>query len=325
MGLEVERIVLGDNSLYLVVGPEGRLLVDAGPDYAGAWDAVAERVGEVDAVAVTHGHADHAGLGARWSARGVLVFLHPLDPHLVGALVPAGDAWRVLVKFVAGCGAPADVAAAILAGLERRRAAAERWRQVEGYPPPGPRARHPSGLRYAPFPPRPFPEELLPNGLEVRHLPGHTPGTVVLVEPQEGWLFSGDQLVPGYPPTPGIQLDPTAGGAVRFRSLPRFLDALLELRRATFARCFPGHGEPFSNVADALDAAIAGIESRTERVLAELRRAGRGTAYSLAARAYPRALERRFWQVVPAIQGHLDLLEERGLVRSEGSWYVPTR
>jgi glyoxylase-like metal-dependent hydrolase (beta-lactamase superfamily II) len=322
VALRVTRIALADNSLYVVEGSEGAILVDAGPDYAGAWEVLAREVCGVRAVAVSHGHADHAGLGARWAAQGVPVFLHPLDHHLVGTLVPRGDGWRVLVEFVETCGAPPEVVASVVDALERRRAFAERWQRAEGYPPAGPRARHPSGLRYDPFVPRPYPLGL-PNGLEVRHLPGHTPGTVVIVEPREGWLFSGDQLLKGFTPTPGIQLDPASGGPVRFRSLPRFLDALLTLRDSAFTRCFPGHGEPFADVEDAIDAAIGAIEARTERVFADLRQAGRATPYELAARAYPRALERRFWQVLPAIQGHLDLLEERGLVRREDHTYVP--
>lgn len=323
MAVRVHRLALGDNSVYCVSAAEGYLLVDAGPDYAGSWEALTAELPEIRAVAVTHGHADHAGLGARWCVRMAPVFLHPLDRHLVGHLVPSGDGWQVLIDFVEHCGAPPEVAGTVRKGLARRSVLAERWQVAESYPPAGPHARHPTGLRYEPFVPQPYPDGLLFGGLEWWHLPGHTPGTVVLVEPQEGWLFSGDQLLPGYTPTPGIQLDPEAGRPCRFRSLPRFLDGLRRLRAAGFTRCYPGHGEPFDDVDAALDAAIAAIESRTERVFVDLRALGRATPYELAARTYPRALERRFWQVMPILQGHLDLLEERGVVHREGDWYTP--
>lgn len=322
MGLSVRWLPLGDNTVYAVDGPDGRVVVDAGPDFAGAWESVVAFV-PAAAVAVTHGHVDHAGLGRRWQEAGVPVYLHPLDAHLVGSLVPKDAGWSVLVDFVRRCGAPGDVVSTVLAGLERRRMMAARWAAVPGYPPATQGSRHPTGLRYDPFSPMPYPDGPLPNGLEWWHLPGHTPGTVVLVARREGWVFSGDLLLPNLTPTPGVQLDPGGGGLRRFRSLPRFVDALREVRKAGFARCFPGHGEPFDQVERAIDATLNTVEARAERLRSDLRALGRATPYELAIRSYPRALARRFWQVLPVIQGSLDLLEERGLVRREDGAYVP--
>ena len=42
------------------------------------------------------------------------------------------------------------------------------------------------------------------------------------------------------------------------------------------------------------------------------------TVYHLAERLYPRALRRRFWQIISTIQGHLDVLAEAGQVVEEG-------
>jgi len=318
----VERIRLADNNVYVVDGADGRLLVDAGPDYAGAWEALRAAAGEVRSVFVTHGHADHAGLGAQWRSAGATVHLHELDPCLVGRLFPDEAGWRVLADFVRSCGAPPDLAAALVAGLQRRREQAERVSKARGHPPAGRGARHPTGLRYEPFDPQPMPERL-PNGLRALHLPGHTPGTVVFVAEDEGVLFSGDQLLPDLTPTPGIQAEPGTEPPRRFRSLTGFLRGLRLLRGMGLRRCSPGHGEPFDDVDAALDATIAAIEERTERVRRALRELGRATPYELAAFLYPRAVERRFWQVLPTIQGHLDLLEDRGLVRESGGAYCP--
>ena len=315
----VERIRLADNNVYVVDGPDGRIAIDAGPDYAGAWEELRACAGEVTSVFVTHGHADHAGLGARWQAEGARVHLHEADHHLVGRLFPDEAGWRVLLEFVRNCGAPPELAEQLIAGIERRRRHAQRLAESGAYPPAGRGGRHPTGLRYEPFHPEPVPERL-PNGLRALHLPGHTPGTVVFVA-EDGAVFSGDQLLPDLTPTPGIQAEPRADPPRRFRSLPGFLEGLRRLQEMRPTRCYPGHGEPFDDVPRVLDAAIAAIEERTERVLQAVRELGCATPYEIAVHLYPRAVERRFWQFVPTIQGHLDLLEARGLVRQAGGAY----
>jgi glyoxylase-like metal-dependent hydrolase (beta-lactamase superfamily II) len=147
---------------------------------------------------------------------------------------------------------------------------------------------------------------------------GHTPGNVVVLHEGEGWLFSGDQLLPGITPTPALQLDPAT--MKRFRSLPAFLRSLQAVLALGPERCFPGHGEPFTGATGALQASIDAIESRTQRVL-EAIDAGDPTTYQVCERLYPRAAAKRFWQIFPTVVGHLDVLEERGLVAiREGRW-----
>ena len=59
---------------------------------------------------------------------------------------------------------------------------------------------------------------------------------------------------------------------------------------------------------------LAAIDERTERVAGSLRDDGPGTLYAVAERLYPRAVKRRFWQILPTVLGHLDILEEGGRV-----------
>jgi glyoxylase-like metal-dependent hydrolase (beta-lactamase superfamily II) len=137
----------------------------------------------------------------------------------------------------------------------------------------------------------------------------------VVVVMAEGWLFSGDQLLPDITPTPAIQWRAGAReGDSRFRSLPAFAASLERLRGYHFVRCFPGHGEPFGDVRGAIDANLAQIEQRTERVLEALREGGEATLYELCERLYPKAVRRRAWQILATIQGHVDLLEDQGRV-----------
>ncbi len=323
----VDHLRLAYNSVYLVQEAGERLLVDTGPDYRGAASILEARFrGRMPGVVVaTHGHLDHAGLGAWWQGRGARVALGARDLHFATGLGTSGAADAdVLEAFVAASGAPPDVAAEARAGLARRRQAAAF--AIDRYPPSGRPPRWPSGLRYLPFEPDILVSEPLPlsGGLSALPLPGHTPGNLVLVHEGEGWLFSGDQLLPDITPTPAIQGCPPSACGGRFRSLPAFRASLRVLAAMQFSRCFPGHGEPFDDVAAIIAANLEAIDGRTERVFAELQLAGSGTAYEIAERIYPRAVSRRFWQILPTVQGHLDLLEEEARAVSQDGVYSAT-
>jgi glyoxylase-like metal-dependent hydrolase (beta-lactamase superfamily II) len=229
-------------------------------------------------------------------------------------------------EFLRDTGTPAAIAAEVQAGLKRRRTWALEAARDQPHRPGGD-GRWPTQLRYRHF----KPDRVLFDGdeidgtkLQVIHCPGHTPGNIVLYEADEGWLFSGDQLLPAITPTPAVQIAPEPGpsGHWRFASLPRFLDSMHRIRDLALTRCWPGHGAPFDNVREVIDENIAQIEQRTEKVLAAIHRHGEATVYDLASDLYPRALKRRYWQIVATIQGHLDILVERELVSTSAGKYV---
>jgi glyoxylase-like metal-dependent hydrolase (beta-lactamase superfamily II) len=319
----LRRVPLGDNNVYLVDDAGARVMVDTGPDYRGAWEAlqVATHGRPPDLVTATHGHLDHAGLGATWQEAAVPVGLAAGD-HLLATGARLEDDLAIATRTIQGAGLPAHLREATLAALERRREQAIRARESWG--PPDARRRWPAALRYRPFDPAlsPIDGELLPAGLRVIACPGHTPGNTVVVHEGEGWLFSGDQLLPAYTPTPAIQAVPGSNGRERFRSLPAYVSSMRRLAATAWSRCLPGHGEPFTGVDDAIREVLGSIEQRTERTARALVDGGPGRLYDVAARLYPKALERRFWQVVPTVLGHLDLLETRGLaaVTDDGVW-----
>lgn len=327
----VTEISLAYNTIYAVDDGAERVLIDTGPDYHGAREAIDRAlVGRLPGqVIATHGHLDHAGLAHWWQQRGVPVALGAADSHLAGRRQFEDEAeFAAFVRFVEECGAPLDARAEALAALDQRRQWALRLSRGAGYPPGGRGARWPTGLRYEPFTPdvqlRTEEQPVGGTGLRMWLCPGHTPGNLVLVHEGEGWLFSGDQLLPELTPTPAIQAAPGATGGPdwRFHSLPPFVAALHRLRTAGFTRCFPGHGRPFDHVDRVIDASLGMIEERSERLMAELVAHGPGSLFALAERLYPRAVRRRFWQIVATIQGHLDLLEAEGRVTQRARDYV---
>jgi len=325
--MEIRRIRLAYNNVYAVESAGVRVLVDTGPDYAGARATLAEALNgwRPDVVVATHAHVDHAGLGLWWQQQGVPVALTAADrtlashPHYVDQ-----DELDVMVAWVEASGAPEAIRIEAVEGLERRREWALMAANSSQYPPAGSQPRWPTGLRYESFAASRTVadgDEVAP-GVRVLECPGHTPGNLVLAADGHGVLFSGDQLLPDITPTPAIQAAP--GNHDRFRSLPAFTASLERLRDLHFERCLPGHGEPFEGVDAAVEANLAAIEERTERVVAELRLAGEASLYELCERLYPRALRRRFWQIASTVQGHLDLLEAREAARVSAGRYTVT-
>jgi glyoxylase-like metal-dependent hydrolase (beta-lactamase superfamily II) len=309
--MQVEPIVLAYNTAYLVEDQGWRILIDAGPDYEGAWDTLQEALkGRTPQLVIaTHGHVDHAGLAARWQRAGVPVAIGADDRPLVHAPQLASDeqlGW--FVSYAESAGTPASVMDDVIHALRERQYWARRL-VGEGYPPAGRGSRWPTGLHFEPFEPDLLIDRDGPipgTGLEVRLCPGHTPGNLVIFEPGSRTLFPGDQLLPDLTPTPGIQF--TADGR-RFPSLPAFVTSLHRVRELGAAQCYPGHGAPFSDVNGLIDANLAQIEQRTARIREAVAAEPNIPAYALAERIYPRALRRRFWQIIATVQGHLDLLD----------------
>jgi glyoxylase-like metal-dependent hydrolase (beta-lactamase superfamily II) len=321
----VQQVSLGYNTVYVVEGGDDRVLIDTGPDYRGATEQIERALGNrlPDVVVATHGHLDHAGLGRWWEERGVPVALGEDDFHFTsGPQLASEIEWGGFVRFIERSGAPPEVRTEVLGGLKARREWSKNAATGNDYPPPGRERRWPTGLRYHPFQPSIPLRENGPLGettLEVLMCPGHTPGNVVVIDRAEGWLFSGDQLLPDMTPTPGVQVSPAAGadGDWRFRSLPRFVSSLRQLAELDLTRCYPGHGEPFDDVRGAVLSNLLQVEQRSQRVLDALRAEGPTTLFGICERLYPRAVQRRFWQIAATVQGHLDLLEEAGQVLPE--------
>ena len=317
---DVRSIPLGDNTVHLVQRGETRLLVDTGPDFAGAWEALREGLAgnSPDVVVATHGHHDHAGLGRRWQGAGAPIWVGREDgPLTARPLLQSPAETAAMLAWAEGTGAPSETLVYVRARIESRRAAAQRAAEAGEYPEEG--TRWPTGLRYPPFEADRLVEgDAEVAGIEILAAPGHTPGNVVLAVREEGWLFSGDQLLPDVDPLPAIQFVAEGEGLRRFPSLAHFAASLERLAEGGFRRCYPGHGEPFDGASEAIAGALSRIERRCARVRKSLAGSGPATVHDLSARLYPRATARNFWQTASSVQGQLDVLAARGEAREQG-------
>ena len=341
--LDARRILpisLGANWIYALPSSDpsspGVLLIDAGPDYDGAWDALVAQLhaagldpADVRTVLITHAHIDHCGLARRWQQAGaeVLGSAAEVDRFLLGDRVVRFQS-DLVFRFLLEAGVPGDRLEHI---LRRRPGPAAPRRGVAK-----PRERWPGFLRGARFQPD---RELQDGDLvtlgdrRVRFVaaPGHTPGNAVYVEEATGSLFSGDQLLPHITPNPGIHFVAAGGGArtanaaqggsqkeqvhtERFRSLPAYTRSLERIATLGTRHLYPGHGEPCEVPVDAaIDRTLTHHAKRQQRVLRFLRD-GPLTPYDVLLKFFPHLPDARLWQAMAEVIGHIDALVERGEV-----------
>jgi glyoxylase-like metal-dependent hydrolase (beta-lactamase superfamily II) len=293
----------------------GRVLIDAGPDYEGAWE---EAVGQgyalgfapqdVRAVIVTHGHADHAGLAHRWAEAGARIFAGAPDM----TALTSGDGWR---EYQARRGRDElrrhGCPPATLERIEERRrerSGALRWKGA------------PWGSVAPAVGDHVFPIEGADGeaSLRIVSAPGHTPGNLGALVGETGELYGGDTLLPGRIPSAGLHFH-SSTGTPRWPSLPPYLGAVEWIAGLSLARLLPAHGAP----GGAEDEAHSALDPATEaqRFLTHHRRrearvraalgasaADGATAYELARAIFPRLPEERIGQAMTEVIGHLDVL-----------------
>ena len=248
---------------WAIAAGDGVVLVDTGTYEPGsmgnlerALDQVGLKVEHIRLVVITHAHADHCGQAHPIADRaGCEVWAHPNLEHFNAYADDADAAYRRRVEIARQSGVPRD--------------------------PPH------SGRPLAAGPLKPA-RDLLP-GLDietdlgtwsVHETPGHAPSHVVLFQRERRVLLSGDHLLGrvslyfdyGYTPDP----------------VGEFLTSLETADTLGARLALSGHGRPFADVTEHVEANRKLVQQRLDAVLAGLQ-AGPATAYELAPAVYGEA------------------------------------
>ena len=314
-------IALGDNWAYALPTSDGIIMIDAGPDYDGAWDALAAQldaaglqISDVKYVAVTHAHIDHCGLAFRWQAEGVPVVASELEAQsfLHGRNI-IGYQTQYVFDHMRRVGVPEERISGFIEAREQMRRA---YRSGDNTGGGVRRERWPGLIRGTPF----RADEELSDGAEIRlgdrrvvlvSAPGHTPGNCVFFEPDTGALFSGDQVIPGLNSNPGWHFDISVEPPERFRSLPAFAESLDRIEALEIEYLYPGHRESSDEVAEEIER-VRRHHRKRQGQLREMLGKGPRSPYELLMTMFSRLPDRRLWQALAEVTGHIDALVVSG-------------
>ena len=251
------------------------------------------KLSDVRKLICTHSHADHYGAaGTVVDASGCELWMHPAWGHMRSMVEDPDGAWDRRIEVARHSGVPESA----VEGYEDRR----------GEQPPIDRIVEPD-------------HELVEGAViatdigmwQAYETPGHAPSHVVLHEPEQRLLISGDHLLGRVSPffDHGHSSDPVG----------EFLASLDAIEEIDIGLCLAGHGRPFRDA----DAKIAANRTLVEQQLDRVRE-------SLAAGPKPAfeivrdLLEESFGPATAAwglqmVLAYLDHLEARGEADSDQS------
>lgn len=275
-------------------------LIDAGINTPDAREAMLEGLRREDVaprdirrIIVTHHHPDHVGL-LRFlaDASGAEICGHPevVQQHRLGYTYDEAQR-EFFTGLMRELGVPAEVLDQVMLNWGSLKSLVEFFEVT-----------------------RPLPDESSVGPFTVYHVPGHSATDILLVNSGEGYTISGDHLLEKVNPNPMLRRP--APGQVRGRSMVEFRQSLMRSRGLELGRCFPSHGKPFDDHRRVVDALLAQHERRNERILARIAHDG-FSPYDASKALYPRQRTPDTFLCLSAATGQLELLESRGVLRSE--------
>ena len=331
-------ISLGANWIYALPAADpardGVLLIDAGPDYDGAWEALVTQLhvagldpSQVRTVLITHAHLDHCGLARRWQQQGAKLAgsADEVPRFLLGDRVVRYQA-DLVFRFMLEAGVPAGKLEQI---IRRRR----------GRPASPPRPESPRSARR---PPATLPRALArrPPRRPLPARPATSPTGTKSSSATAGCASSPPPATP--PATPSTSKTRTTAPAHHSSAAtnscptsPPTPACTFTARRSAFAACPPtpapwSASQPWargtSTPATASPATAASktpstapsatTPRRQQRVLRFLRD-GPLSPYQVLAKFFPHLPDARLWQAFAEVIGHIDALVERAEVVEE--------
>lgn len=303
------RSDLATFNFYLVENQDQLLLVDAGINSEKCWQAFLDVLRkndfiltDIDKIVLTHSHEDHTGL-----------VNHILDKHQVSvyahedAVFRLKRDWGYLKRRLdffqelyakAGSGAMGDKRVEVL-----KRKARENSTQ----------AIHTEIILLK--------EGDAVNGFKVIATPGHWPDHIVLLDPENGIMLSGDHLIQHI--SSNALIEPDQQGQ-KIATLLQYEQSLMKCQSYHINIIYPGHGEIIHAPSKLIEQRLNGIERKAKKILSTVGKLHPCTVAEIAQVYYKDKYDTEFSLVMSEILGQLDRLEaQKRIERQEkdGKWY----
>lgn len=302
--LNVIRIVLptpfpvGPVNVYLLPG-DPLTLIDTGLKSDETYRTLSAALNEhgyaitdLEAILATHGHRDHIGLlGRLQQETGAKVYAHPLVEDLGSEKPGDSDARRQFyLDIMEEFGVPERI-------REEANSLYDRFRSYSD--------------------PFTVDHDFLDSGYATEFrtyfVPGHSPSDTLLVHESRHFTITGDHILTNTTPNPLLRRP--EGNRPRPKSLLEFLTSLRRSRSMSLGLCLPGHGDPISDHVAVIDRILEKLEKRSVQVL-RLVRDGLKTPFEVSQALFPQLPHQNLHLGLSIAVGHMEVLEEDGLVRS---------
>jgi glyoxylase-like metal-dependent hydrolase (beta-lactamase superfamily II) len=252
-------------NMYLIKTDDGFLSIDTGWDSPPSLKSLEDQLAEIGAsltdikqVIITHCHIDHLGMIVRLKKlSNPKLYIHYKEMELIKIRFSGGDNFLPMTdKFLKKHGVPESE-----------------------LPPPEIQLPIPDDLASI------SPDELLHGGeqiaagrytLKVVHAPGHTPGHIVLFEPQKKFVFSGDLLLPTISTNAAFHVQHIRN------PLQKYLKTLLKLKKMDIHQVLPGHEYIYTNPGERIDKLILHNKEKTDEILNVFKHGQPKTAYQVS-------------------------------------------
>jgi glyoxylase-like metal-dependent hydrolase (beta-lactamase superfamily II) len=149
--------------------------------------------------------------------------------------------------------------------------------------------------------------------LEVLHRPGHSPSDTVFWDADRRILIAADHLLPTISSNPLITR-PLDGSEARTQALVTYIESLRRTRELPAEIVLPGHGDPITDHVALIDDRLQKTEQRKRKILGLVRERPR-TGHEIAQELWGNVAVTQAFLTLSEVIGHLDLLENEGLVR----------
>jgi glyoxylase-like metal-dependent hydrolase (beta-lactamase superfamily II) len=255
----------GSVNMYLFRAEDGYLSIDTGWDSAPSVQSLQEQLSEIGAcisdikqVIITHCHIDHLGMVPRFkNTNNPKLYIHEKELELIKVRFSGGDNFLPLTdSFLKTHGFPESE----LLPPEIQLPVAEGLSLIE-----------PDVLLKG--------GEIIPAGqynLKVINTPGHTPGHIVLYEPDKKFVISGDMLLPTIATNAAIHVQHI------FNPLDKYLNSIRALQKMDIQQVLPGHEYVFSNPVERIDEVIHHNRKKSNEIYKVFAEGQPRTAYDIS-------------------------------------------